>query len=82
VDAGVGDVSVHHGIMGFDRSSGLLSARPLRFHAELPAVVEAVGRRGEIEATRAGVRRVLSRGMITLADVELYGRGEANGGFP
>jgi uncharacterized protein len=74
VDAGVGDVSVHHGIMGFDRSSGLLSARPLRFHAALPAVVEAVGRREEIDAALIGVRRVLARGLITLADVEMYGR--------
>ena len=50
VVAGVRDVSVHHGIMGFDRSSGMLSLRPLRFHADLPAVVETVGRREEIEA--------------------------------
>jgi PII-like signaling protein len=74
VDAGVGDVSVHHGIMGFDRSSELLSLRPLRFHADLPAVVEAVGSREEIEAALIGVRQVLPRGLITLADVELYGR--------
>jgi hypothetical protein len=28
VDTGVRDVSVHHGIMGFERSSGVLSSRP------------------------------------------------------
>ena len=72
VDAGAGDVLVHHGIMGFDRSSGLLSLRPLRFHADRPAVVEAVGRREEIEAALTGVRRVLSRGLITVTEVELY----------
>ena len=72
VEAGVGDVSVHHGIMGFDRASGLLSLRPLRFHADLPAVVEAVGSREEIEAALAGVRRVLSRGLITVAEVEIF----------
>ncbi len=72
VDAGVGDVSVHHGIMGFDRASGLLSLRPLRFHADLPAVVEAVGSREEIEAALSDVRRVLSRGLITVAEVELF----------
>ena len=72
VEAGVGDVSVHHGTMGFDRASGLLSLRPLRFHADLPAVVEAVGSREEIEAALAGVRRVLSRGLIMVAEVELF----------
>lgn len=73
VDAGVRDVSVHHGIMGFDRSSGMLSVRPLRFHADLPAVVEAVGGREEIEAALIDVRRVLLRGLITVTEVELYG---------
>ena len=43
--AGIQDLSIHHGIMGFDRASGVLSARPLRFHADLPVVVEAVGSR-------------------------------------
>jgi uncharacterized protein len=72
VDAGVRDVSVHHGIMGFDRSSGVLSSRPLRFHADLPAVVEAVGRKEDVEAALPEVRRVLGRGLITLTDVEMY----------
>ena len=49
VEAGVSDVSVHHGLMGFDQSSGVLSLRPVRFHADLPAVVKPVGRREEIE---------------------------------
>ena len=71
-DAGVGDVSVHHGIMGFDRTSGLLSARPLRFHSDLPMVVEAVGGREKIEAALPKVREVLGRGLITLTEVELY----------
>jgi uncharacterized protein len=72
VDAGLRDVSIHHGIMGFDRSSGLLSLRPLRFHADQPLVVEAVGRREEIETALPRVRRVLSRGLITLTEVDLY----------
>jgi PII-like signaling protein len=72
VDAGVRDVAIHHGVMGFDRSSGLLSLRPLRFHADLPSVVEAVGRREEIEAALPGIRRVLSLGLITVTDVDLY----------
>ena len=72
VDAGVRNVSIHHGVMGFDRSSGLLSLRPLRFHADLPSVVEAVGRREEIEAALPGIRRVLSLGLITVTDVDLY----------
>ncbi|HET7271023.1 MAG TPA: DUF190 domain-containing protein [Rubrobacter sp.] len=72
VDAGVRDVSIHHGIMGFDRSSGVLSSRPLRFHADLPAVVEAVGRKEHVEAALPEIRRVLGRGLITLADVEMY----------
>jgi PII-like signaling protein len=73
--AGIGDVSVHRGIIGFDRSSGVLSARPLRFHPDLPVVVEAVGSREEIEAALPRVREVLDRGLITLADVELYSPG-------
>jgi uncharacterized protein len=72
VDAGVLDVSVHHGIMGFNRTSAVLSLRPLRFHADLPAVVEAVGRREDVEAALPGIRRVLMRGLITLTEVELY----------
>jgi PII-like signaling protein len=71
-EAGVRDVSMHRGIMGFDRSSGVLSARPLRFHADLPMVVEAVGRREEIEAALPRVREVVERGLITLSEVELY----------
>jgi PII-like signaling protein len=70
--AGADDVSVHRGIMGFDRSSGVLSARPLRFHADLPVVVEAVGSREEIEAALPRVREVVERGLITLTGVELY----------
>lgn len=72
-EAGVGDVSIHHGLMGFDRSSGMLSSRPLRFHSDLPVVVEAVGGREEIEAALPRVRRALERGLITLAGVELRG---------
>ena len=72
VDAGVRDVSVHHGIMGFDRSSGLVSSRPLRFHADLPAVVEAVGYKEDVEAALPEVRRVMRRGLITLTAVEMY----------
>ncbi|CAN5134359.1 DUF190 domain-containing protein [soil metagenome] len=71
-EAGAGDVSVHHGIMGFDQSSGVLSTRPLRFHADLPVVVEAVGGREEIEAALPKVREVLERGLITLTKVELH----------
>jgi PII-like signaling protein len=70
--AGIDDVSVHHGIMGFDPASGMLSARPLRFHPDLPVVVEAVGSREGIESALPGVREVLIRGLITLAEVELY----------
>lgn len=73
VAAGVDDVSVHHGIMGFDPSSGVLSSRPLRFHADLPAVVEAVGRQEDVQAALPGVRRVLTRGLITTTEVEIYG---------
>lgn len=71
-EAGLEDVSVHHGIMGFDLASGLLSARPLRFHQDLPVVVEAVGSRDQIEAALPRVRQVLDRGLITLTEVELY----------
>lgn len=70
-EAGVGDVSVHHGIMGFDRSSGLLSARPLRFHPDLPVVVEAVGSRELIEVALPAVREALPRGLIMLSEVDL-----------
>lgn len=71
-EAGVEDVSVHHGIMGFDPASGLLSSRPLRFHADLPVVVEAVGNAERIEASLPRIREVLTRGLITLAEVDLY----------
>jgi PII-like signaling protein len=73
--AGARDVSVHRGIMGFDRASGVISARPLRFHADQPVVVEAVASREEIEAALPAVRRVLRRGLITLTDVALYAPG-------
>ena len=71
-DAGAKDVSVHRGIMGFDRASGVLSTRPLRFHADQPMVVEAVASREQIEAALPAVREVLERGLITLTDVALY----------
>lgn len=71
--AGAKDVSVHHGIMGFDRSSGVISARPLRFHADLPVVVEAVGGREEIGAALPRVRVAIERGLITLSGVASYG---------
>jgi uncharacterized protein len=71
-EAGARDVSVHRGIMGFDRSSGVVSARPLRFHTDQPLVVEAVGSREQIEAALPTVREVLERGLITLTDVALY----------
>lgn len=76
-EAGLRDVSVHHGIMGFDRSSGVMSSRPLRFHADLPVVVEAVGSRQGVEAALPRVRETLERGLITLAEVELHGPAEA-----
>ena len=72
-EAGVEDVSVHHGVMGFDRSSGVLSSRPLRFHPDLPVVVEAVSGGAQIEAALPRARRALERGLITLAGVELRG---------
>ena len=71
-EAGARDVSVHRGIMGFDRASGVLSTRPLRFHADQPVVVEAVASREQIEAALPTVRKVLERGLITLTDVALY----------
>jgi PII-like signaling protein len=70
--AGIDDVSVHHGIMGFDPASGMLSARPLRFHPDLPVVVEAVGNKDRIETALPRIREVLVRGLITLAEVDLY----------
>jgi len=70
--AGASDVSVHRGIMGFDRASGVLSTRPLRFHADQPVVVEAVASRERIEAALPAIRRVLGRGLITLTEVALY----------
>jgi PII-like signaling protein len=69
---GARDVSVHRGIMGFDRASGVLSTRPLRFHADQPVVVEAVASHEQIEAALPAVREALERGLITLTDVELY----------
>jgi PII-like signaling protein len=71
-EAGARNVSVHRGIMGFDRASGVISARPLRFHADQPVVVEAVASREQIDAALPAVREVLERGLITLTDVELY----------
>ena len=70
--AGARDVSVHRGIMGFDRASGVISTRPLRFHADQPVVVEAVASREQIEAALPIVREALERGLITLTDVALY----------
>jgi PII-like signaling protein len=70
--AGARDVSVHRGIMGFDRASGVLSARPLRFHTDQPVVVEAVASCEQIEAALPTVREALERGLITLTDVTLY----------
>ena len=76
-EAGIEDVSVHHGIMGFDRASEVYAAgrfptRSLRFPVDLPVVVEAVGSRGEIEVALPRIREALERGLITLAEVEVY----------
>ncbi|MBA2690903.1 MAG: DUF190 domain-containing protein [Rubrobacter sp.] len=76
-EAGVEDLSVHHGIMGFDRASEVFSAprfphRPLRFHADSPVVVEAVGEEERIKAALPEVRKILDRGLITTSEVELY----------
>lgn len=71
-EAGVEDVSVHHGILGFDKASGVLSSRPLKFHADLPVVVEAVGSKSEVQAALPRVREVLTRGLITLTEVDVY----------
>ncbi len=71
-EADLRDVSVHHGIMGFDPASGVISGKPLRFHQDLPLVVETVGNREQIEAALPRIREVLDRGLITLAEVELY----------
>ena len=71
-EAGARDVSVHRGIMGFDRASGMVSRRPLRFHADQPVVVEAVGSHKQIEDALPAVREALARGLITLTDVALY----------
>ncbi len=71
-EAGIDGVSVLHGIMGFDLASGMLSARPPRFHPDLPVAVEAVGSREDIERALSRIKEVLNRGLITLAEVELY----------
>jgi PII-like signaling protein len=83
-EAGVEDLSIHHGIMGFDRASEVYAARrfptrPLRFPVDLPVVVEAVGSREGIEASLPRVREVLDRGLITLTEVELYEPGGVPG---
>ena len=75
-EVGARDVSVHHGIMGFDRSSGMLPARPLKFYQDLPVVVEAVGIRDTIEAALPSIREVLERGLISLAEVDPYMPGQ------
>lgn len=76
-EAGVEDLSVHHGIMGFDKASEMFSAhrfphRPLRFHADAPVVVEAVGEEERIRSALPAVREILPRGLITTSEVELY----------
>lgn len=70
--AGIEDVSVHHGIMGFDSASEMLSSRPLRFHPDLPLVIEAVGDEDQIQKVLARVKRMLPRGLITLTKVKMY----------
>jgi hypothetical protein len=81
-EAGVRDVSVHHGIMGFDRSSGVMSSRPLRFHPDLPVVVEAVGSREVVEASLPGSGRCWiaassrSRSLATLEGTREAATGE------
>lgn len=71
-EAGIEDVSVHRGIMGFDRASGIMSSRPLKFHPDLPLVVEAVGEEERVRAALPGIEAMLPRGLITLSEVELY----------
>lgn len=71
-EAGVEDVFVHRGIMGLDQASGILSPRLFRFHAELPVAVEAVGEEDRIRAALPAVRKLLTRGLVTLSEVELY----------
>ncbi len=71
-EAGVEDVSVHRGIMGFDRASGVMSSRPLKFHPDLPLVVEAVGDEERVRAALPEIEALLPRGLITLSEVEIY----------
>lgn len=69
---GIEDVSVHRGIMGFDRASGIFSSRPLKFHPDLPLAVEAVGEEERVKAALPAIEDALPRGLITLSEVELY----------
>lgn len=69
---GVEDISVHRGIMGFDKASGVLTSRPLKFHPDLPVVVEAVGEEERIRSALPEIKSILPRGLITLSEVEVH----------
>lgn len=71
-ESGIEDISVHRGIMGFDRASGIMSSHPLKFHPDLPLVVEAVGEDGRIRAAIPTIEAAVPRGLITLSEVEIY----------
>jgi len=70
-DAGLEDVSVYRGAIGFDRASALSRLRFSRFHAGI-SVVEAVGSERRIRSALIEVREILTRGIVTLERVRLY----------
>ncbi|HYR64426.1 MAG TPA: DUF190 domain-containing protein [Actinomycetota bacterium] len=71
-EEGLAGATVLRGIEGFGASSHLHTARILSLSDDLPIIVQLIDREDRIEAFLPIIDEMLSDGMVTVEDVEVY----------
>lgn len=70
-EAGIAGATVIRGVEGYGEANRLHTTRLLDLSADLPVIVEAVDQAEKIEKVLPEIQAMVSRGLITLADVQV-----------
>lgn len=70
-EAGIAGATAIRGVEGYGEANRLHTARLLDLSVDLPIIVEAVDQAEKIEKVLPEIQAMVTRGLITLADVQV-----------
>jgi uncharacterized protein len=70
-EQGLAGATVTRGIEGFGKTSRIHTAAILRLSEDLPIVIEVIDRQERIDSALPVIEKMVSKGLVTLEDVEV-----------